>query len=661
MSAQAASSRVHAMPCPPQAGGRVLVHGGPSPKSGGASASPLARSSSRQPQRKGAKAPTAAQLRRNRDFRHWLMKMGQRIVHLYGAPFYGGEKEEKKKVSFTGCCTAGFLRSDPAGGFTDAVEVHRHGELESVLSGSKAFADYSYVGLAHCGNPWICPVCAPKIGYKRLEEIQKASIFLLKRGYSYLFCTYTASHDYNIRLDEFKKKFSEAKSLFKKSAEFKEAQKKWNREFEIVAVEVTDDDPKSEKEIRTGWHLHNHSIIFLKRSFLTEDEIKEFQFLMSKGWQEACKKAGLKTSLERGFYIESFQERARKTGLETPFDKLSKKKQKKYIKQISEYFTKTMGFELTGATRKTAKRGKFGASRVTPWDLLLAAVQGDVRARERWLEYGAAMRRTPLIRFSPGLRDLCDLDAGEEKEQKDEDLMRGRKGTKILGFGWGELLSPDDFQAVMRQGRLGHLLSVVDEADRRMSPSQPVAAAKAFCALARQGYDILTGEKLGVSGVNPVWSGDDAPPVVAAGVEPLSGERAFISSVADQIRLWRDEQAELARRKQVAEWDEKIDRASAAGSLGSLWDYAADEEDLGLICRARERILASGGDPDASLPLSSPWVGNLADLQPFLPGFRAVRVDSRPVYLRRMAGEELDKSEKRAYDRYVKQFKVVWQ
>lgn len=642
--------------------GGALVHGGPLPKGGDAEAGPLARSSSRKPQRKGAKAPTVAELRKRRDFRHWLMKMGQRLVHLYGASFYGFDKDKKTQVSFTGCCTSGFLRPDEHGEFTDAVEVHRHGELESVLSGSKSFADYSFVGLAHCGNPWLCPVCAPIVGARRLDEIQKSSMYLLKRGYSYLFCTYTASHDYSVKLADFQKKFSEAKREFKKSASFKAVQKKWAREWEIVSTEVTDDDPKSEKEKRTGWHLHDHTLIFLKRPFLTEDEVAEFQSLMSKGWQEACKKAGLKTSLERGIYIESIQEHAKKTGLIIPFDELPKKKQKEYIDRVSEYFTKSMGFELTGATRKTAKKGKYGVARVTPWDLLLAAVKGDVRARERWLEYGAAMRRKPLIRFSPGLRDFCHLDDGLEKEEEDQDLMRGRKGTKIFGFGWGELLLPDDFQAVMRQGRLGHLLSVVDQADRGMSPPQPVAAAKAFCSLARQGYDILTGEKLGAAGVNPVWAGGDDVPVVAAGVEPLSGERVFISSVADQIRLWRDEQAELARKRHLAEWDEKIARASAVGSLGSLWDDAAAEENLDLISYAREKVASSGGDPDVVLPLSSPWVGNLADTQPLLPGFRLARAGARPVYLRRLAGDDsIEKAEKRAYEKYMKQFKVVWQ
>lgn len=554
------------MPVPAGGTGGKLVHGGHFPKTPVEDKKP----------RPGPHGETG------RDWRAWLQKQAQRILWLFG--------DRGKRLSFGGCGMGLHFSAD-------ALEIHRH-------EGTDDRPDsYSFVGLAHCGNPWVCPICAPRIGAVRVDEIAKAVQKLLEKGFSYLFATYTARHTAGMSLIEFAVLFRRAQNEFKKSRYFKKLQKLYKRAFEITATEVTDDDPRVPDEARTGWHFHVHSLILLDRRFLTETECAEFQAIAAEGWQTACEKVGLECSLERGFYLESFQEHAKKTGKKINFDAQSKEKQDEYVRQVSEYFAKSLGFELTGATRKIAKKGKYGGGRCTPWDLLVAAIKGSVRARERWIEYAYAMRGAKdggagfsLIRFSPGLKKAAGIEKEKAKKDKDEsvdeDAMRGKKGDAVLS------LAVDSWMPVAKQGRLWHLLDIM--------AADGESAVKAACKKAEKGIDSLTGENLGPGRVNPAWHGcENCPPV------QLGGDLA--------VHDLREKEAENEVRRQQAEekliaWQEGIYKRLFIGDYSSIYD------DLDSLMFARDHMRSYGRDADLALPLAVPWTGCGLDARLLLPG-----------------------------------------
>lgn len=535
-----------------------------------------------------------------RDFRAWFQKQLQRLLFFYGT----GER-----ISFGGCGMGVF--------FDGNLEIHRQ----------KDSGDLSFIGLTHCSNPWICPVCAPRIGALRLSEIEAASRALLLAGYSYLFTTFTARHKKGVSLLNFTKDLKAAMRLFKKSAAFKQLQKRFARAFEITAFEVTDDAPYVPEAARTGWHPHIHSVIFLDRAFLTEKECAEFAQIASKGWKESCAKVGLDASLERGFYMESIQEYARKTGVKRSFDKMSQKEQEKYINRISAYCVKSMGFELTGATRKISKRGRYGQDRCTPWDLAMAAIKGNARARERWLEYAYAMRGAKsggagfnFVRFSPGLRKFAGIE-----EVSDEDALRGKEGKKILSFGID--LPEDAWLPVAKQGRLWHLLTLADQSDENLA----IKAVRDACRKAARGVDILTGENIGIGRVNPAWHGCEGCPPVRIG-----GDLAAID------RYERDQELAILREKEEKRRLEKQERVY---KLLADCDYESIYTDIESLFFAREHMRRFGRDPEGSLPLALPWTGDGSNNWLFLPGASMCVV------------RDYDRKKRR----YISSRRVVWQ
>lgn len=519
-----------------------------------------------------------------RDGRAWLQKQLQRLLHFHGR----GEK-----VSFGGC--------GMGTQFGKSLEIHRQ----------EATGELSFVGLAHCSSPWICPICAPRVGAKRLDDIQKVGVSLLDKGFSYLFLTFTAQHDKDMELAPFLCNFKSALGYFPSTYAYKLLKKKFAMRHYITAFEVTYDMPGTVEAACTGWHPHGHRQYWLERPFLTEEECAEFLKIVSDGWQVCCQKFGLTASREHGVYLESFQEHARKTGLEKPFDEMSKESQEKYIKQIAGYFSKSMGFELTGATRKVGKRGRFGGGRCTPWDLALAAVKGDVHARDRWIEYVYAMRGRDkggsgfhCVEFSKKLMSVVET-AGPD-EESDKEAMQGKKGYKVLEFGVD--LPVDAWLPAAKQGRLWHLLTVADQA-KYDEVEKDVGAA---CKRAEKGIDILTGEYIGVGRVNPRWGGCDGFPAVQLGGDLLERDQ-FEKEQEEKARQQEEEEKRVA-------WQESVYRNLFAGN------YAALYESMESLFFARDHLETYGRDADVVLPLAVPWTGCGPDARLLLPG-ASVRVD----------------------------------
>lgn len=258
--------------------------------------------------------------------------------------------------------------------------------------------------VAVCGSVWTCPLCSPKINRMRREEISDAYNAVSDVGGSSYMLTFTVKHGIGDKLDDLLTKFKDAMQHLQKSQAFKEATrptalKRPRAESmpflgyigRIANLEVTHGN-------QNGWHPHEHHLWFFRRE-LTAREINLLRDRLFDAWATACKAVGLpaplktvkvgKTVKHLGLDIRkalSAQEYLTKFG---QFTADGEKRERRWGPEK----------ELAGAHVKAAR-----AKGSTPFQLLHEASQGDVPARERFVEFANAFLGRHQLQFSRTLK-----------------------------------------------------------------------------------------------------------------------------------------------------------------------------------------------------------------------------------------------------------------
>ncbi|MCC8173232.1 MAG: hypothetical protein LIO65_02220 [Odoribacter sp.] len=320
---------------------------------------------------------------------------------------------------------------------------------------------HSYVKMRRCASAMVCPNCGLKLRYLRGLEIKEIGEKMLNAGYTFIFLTLTARHDFNTVFRDFVDNFQASERDLKNSRTWK-GFKKFNFHT-IRTIEITDDNPDF-KGKRSGFHYHSHTIVWLDRAPLSEDEAKELRNKLSKAWLEALNKNNLDAVDEIGLSIELPQT---KNGVISDAVLLNK---------ISNYLMKGAADEMTG---DVIKSGRDGGRRISIWGLLkLACERDDPALWKRWQEYVEGIKGRSFLQFSQGLRDFC----GMGKEKTDKELLESERGKPV------RILENDELNAVVRQGGQGKLLRLAD-VEGLPGIERGIKAALAGC-------DILTGELL---------------------------------------------------------------------------------------------------------------------------------------------------------------------
>lgn len=390
---------------------------------------------------------------------------------------YWKNKGLAKEKSLAGCmCNAlpsTGRRKD--GSFYDTkqpgcIEIHNYHNEADILEVNETSARHGYVGLQRCGSAMRCPVCGARIRYVRRNEIQEISKFMINNGYSFVFQTLTAPHDFKTDPKVFIKQFQEANRELKKTRSWKLFSDRWQLKHYIRAVEVTDDHPDSKK--KSGIHFHSHSIIFMKRKFLTELETKQFKDELSRLWVRALLKVGLITEDDREKTLihgtDVQRPRVKNQGeLSDPV----------LIKKLIEYVCKGAAFEMSPGTI-SGKEGR-KKDRISHWELMKMALLERQHLQPRLFHIMTALKGIAHLYFSNGLKDLCLVD-----DVSDEKIMKGKKDSLLLSFNTKE--SQELWKTIKRGGQQKPVLVAIDEG------SDPHFAVQ----VAGSGCSPLTGEQL---------------------------------------------------------------------------------------------------------------------------------------------------------------------
>lgn len=278
-------------------------------------------------------------------------------------------------------------------------------------------------GIARCGSPWACPVCAPVVRERRALEIDTATRAHLDAGGGVEFLTVTCRHHLRDALAPRLDVISTALRHVLTGAPWQRRRQALGYIGAIRAVEVTDG--------ANGWHPHCHALLFFERP-LTDGERADLRSWVFGRWSGVVARHGFGTVTEaNGVDLRPV----------TAHD------------GIGSYLSKVEGGWGAGLelARTDIKRG------APTQHLADFAMTGDVRSLRRWQEYEAATRGKRAIVWSPGLRARL---LGSDEEAADEDLAASEGLDLVL---LEALLDAGDWNRQVRAGATAEVLSSVEE------------------------------------------------------------------------------------------------------------------------------------------------------------------------------------------------------
>lgn len=268
--------------------------------------------------------------------------------------------------------------------------------------GRLSFRGFAWV--RKCANPLLCFCCAPKIHYKRGQEVELISNIMYDYDYRWLFVTFTCRHDWDDDPVKQVDLFQEAQRKMRSGRRFQAWKEKWGYEHQIRSIEMTDDSPTA--KYKTGCHFHNHVIMFFKHDDFTEEECQQCRDELSDLWLDALQKVGLWDGVTKKDFMK----------IRAVVAKCPRKNESKKGVEAARYAAKGASCEL--APGIFAKFGRLPA-RISHWEVMALAFTKFPHMIPRALSVMQALKGRSWIQFSRGLKEFCGIE-----DKTDDDLMK---------------------------------------------------------------------------------------------------------------------------------------------------------------------------------------------------------------------------------------------
>jgi len=283
--------------------------------------------------------------------------------------------------------------------------LHQCGLPVNGAGGSVSIVLHSETGRAHwsgtisCGSPWVCPVCARKIGARRSEEIETAAGQWIADGGRLFFATLTVPHLRKDDLHSLMDAFAEARRRLLGSGTWR----RWRYEHGVVGLIIAQEVTWG----RNGWHPHAHLLVFVAGEVAPGD----LHGVLFPLWARAVRAVGLGEVSPGALHVVEVAERAD-------------------VEALAEYMGAGpskggwgwgLGAELAGQAVKGGQRG------LAPFELLAVASGRRVvewlpqeRAVALWREYAEATKGRRHLVWSPGLKALFGIADRSDEEVANE-------------------------------------------------------------------------------------------------------------------------------------------------------------------------------------------------------------------------------------------------
>lgn len=290
-----------------------------------------------------------------------------------------------------------------------------------------------YRKLMTCGSVWACPVCSAHVSERRAEEIRSALAKHTEHGGSAGFATFTVSHKHDDALEAVLDGFLAAFRYLTSKPSYKRLRVRHGVLGFVRVLEVTYG--------RNGWHVHAHVLYFFDGE-RDAAALCEFENELFPLWESAAVRSQLTMSRRHGLQV------------------------KRAYGTVEEYLAKfghgprwDVSREMTKGHLKTG-RSIAGLKSLTPWELLLAAHDGDTRCGVLFRTYAEKFKGRAQLQWSLGLRKLL---LGEDTPASDHTLAIAGEVDDLTA---GEI-SPSQWESLKRASARARLLEIVEADEGR--------------------------------------------------------------------------------------------------------------------------------------------------------------------------------------------------
>lgn len=415
------------------------------------------------------------------DRRHWLANIQRRVVTGMGAA--------REFKSFMACMAvpvpAGGTRKDGSAYTTKSpgkVQLHAYAPRED--DGDEAGgASYGFAWVKKCGNPMTCFTCAPKVRWKRAQEVRRGIEWAIGEGLSAMMISLTAPHyadtDPGEQIDAVKSAWRE----FRSHRWWEDEEKRIGHRYTITVLEITMLHPYY--GIGNGAHIHLHVLMLCDHPAFGEDEAEAIRAKWLPRWHDLLVREGVEIKNREDFdqhAIDITLPHAQGAVVDDAA-----------LTAMADYVSDRMAAEVSpGIFTKTGKGEgeEEKAKHVNHFEFFALALTQYPAARPYMLQLMRGLKGHPWMRWSQGFKAAAGIE-----EKTDQEIMEERKGQPVREYNTKTEWRRIDARKLQRRyiramaddlrdlGDALYLEDVKSSADRMME-------------LIRAGFDPLTGEGL---------------------------------------------------------------------------------------------------------------------------------------------------------------------
>lgn len=294
----------------------------------------------------------------------------------------------------------GYMKSEKVPSFSRNTICGNILEDYSAVKRTIEHGSYVQTNIAHCGNIWLCPVCASLIQSRRADEVQEAISWAENQGHHVVMITYTASHYANLPLMDFGTALQKA---YRNTMKQVHRLRKKHEVGNIKAVEFTYSE-------RNRWHKHFHVIYILDENC----HVGQFYEMVKNAWELQCANVGL-LDISNEKAVDSFRKHScsLSVGSQAVLASYTNKSAREW----------TIADEMAKSVLKIGRNNEH----MTPFQMLATIATTDDKVfRQKlinaFIEYAIHTKGLHQMDWSNGLKvkvgiaDLTDEEIAEEKE-----------------------------------------------------------------------------------------------------------------------------------------------------------------------------------------------------------------------------------------------------
>ncbi len=328
-------------------------------------------------------------------FLRYLLQSVSRSLHLKSMPNTGDPIDTLNKAHRV--CKCSRVRIKP----------------EVSIFKSKQYNKAFYGGLAICGSPWDCPVCAAKIQERRRSEVSHLMDWAYSHGFTVSMITFTFPHYGYQSCRELLDKQALAFKAFRSGKAWEKNKKGIGYVGLVRGLEVNHG--------KNGWHPHTHELWIHKP--LNHQAKLKFQKDVIDRWLYFCKKFDLVPYGK----VPAFK----KYAIDFKFNA----KDSDYLNKMDDASSWGVDREIVKSSSKESSKGR------PPFALLVDSAKGCLTSGKLFLEYSKAFKGKSQLFWSKGLKQLCELEDFSDKElaelkEDDADLL-----MKLEMFAWSDVVN----------------------------------------------------------------------------------------------------------------------------------------------------------------------------------------------------------------------------